>query len=65
MKADDCDRESVSPLELNDVENDSDGDDEREILGEACERLSLEIEGGEVRKLIDPSLPSQKEIDEH
>ena len=26
---------------------DSDGDDEKEIVGEACERLSLEIEGGE------------------
>lgn len=47
------------------MENDSDGDAEKEIVGETCERLSLEVEGGEVRKLIDPSLPSQKEIDDH
>ena len=65
MKADDCDRESVSPLEVFHLDRDSDGDDEREIVGETCERLSLETEGGDVRKLIDPSLPSQKEIEEH
>ena len=32
---------------------------------EGCERLALEKEGGEIRRLIDPLLPSQKEVEEH
>ena len=50
------------------MENVSDGDNEdvkKDPGGEDCQRLALQKEGGEVRKLIDPLLPSSKEVDEH
>ena len=49
------DVESVSPLETYDVGNFSDADDEKEVIeieGEDAERLALEEDGGEVRKLV-------------
>ena len=61
-------QKSVSPLEIEYVENGSDGHNEgveKDPGGEDCERLALQKEGGEVRKLIDPLLPSKREVDEH
>ena len=61
--------ESVRPLSKIDVDNVSDGDEEGDLevegAGEGCERLALEKEGGEIRRLLDPLLPSQNEVDEH
>ena len=60
--------ESVSPSETYDVGNLSDADDEKEEVdlgGEDLERLALEKEGGEVRRLVDPLLPNKKGVDEH
>ena len=60
--------ESVSPLETYDVENISDADDEDgaiEVKREDAERLALEKDGGEVRKLVDPLLPNKEEVDQH
>ena len=60
--------ESVRPLSKIDVDNVSDGDEEGDLevegAGEGCERLALEKEGGEIRRLIDPLLPSQREVEE-
>ena len=53
----------VSPLETYDVGNLSDADDEKEVIefeGEDVERLALEKDGGEVRKLVDPLLPNKR-----
>ena len=36
-----------------------------EVEGEKAERLSLEAEGDVIRKLIDPKLPSQDEVNRH
>ena len=65
-------QKSVRPSEVSndigDVEAESDADDERDStleVGEPCERIALEREGAEVRKLVDPALPSQKEVDDH
>ena len=60
--------ESVSPSETYDVGNLSDADDGKEVVdieGEDAERLALEKDGGEVRKLVDPLLPNNKEVEEH
>ena len=60
--------ESVSPLEAYDVGNCNDADDGKEEVGlggEDLERLALEKDGGEVRKLVDPLLPNKKDVDEH
>ena len=61
-------RPSEVSIDIEDIEADSDADDEREAaleLGEDCERVALEREGAEIRKLVDPKLPSQKEVDDH
>ena len=34
------------------------------VAGEKCERLALEKDEG-VKKLVDPTLPSQKEVEDH
>ena len=50
-------------MEVSDA--DDEGEDEVEEAGEECERLALEREGAEVKRLIDPQLPSKKEVEEH
>ena len=69
MKAGDgYDVESVSPLETYDLGNLSDADDENEVIefeGEDADRLALEKDGGEVRKLVGPLLPNRREVDKH
>ena len=57
---------SVRPLKINEI--DGDADDERievDPTGEKCERIGLGDEEKSVRKLLDPLLPSEKEVDEH
>ena len=45
----------------------SDADDEGGVVeaGDQVERLALGKEGAAVRKLVDPKLPSEKEVEEH
>ena len=64
--------QSVSPSEkdfsIGDVAEGSDADDEKmegEMIGEECERIALPREGGEVKKLVDPLLPSKEQVEEH
>ena len=60
--------ESVSPLEMFDLGNLSDADEENELIeleGEDVDRLALEKDGGDVKKLVDPLLPNKREVDEH
>ena len=47
------------------LEEDSDGEEDEpdEALGERCERIRAADEGECVRKLVDPQLPSQAEVD--
>ena len=60
---------SVSPIE--DVKADGGEIAEEEVdfpegmVGEECERIGLEKEDEFVRKLIDPKLPTQEEVDRH
>ena len=61
---------SVSPFEkvtggegLEDEE--SEGEDLKMEVGEACERVKGEREGAVVKKLLDPKLPTQEAIDTH
>ena len=68
----DRDLNSVSPLtDQNEtwyVEADCDADDEQEEprdLGEKCERIALEKEVRQMKRLVDPLLPSKKDVDEH
>ena len=63
---------SVRPLQRTEIMasgHDSDGDDENEsgviYGGEDPERLALPKEHDVIRKVIDPKLPTQKEIDDH
>ncbi len=62
---------SISPLEIDEQKNEivveSDADDEGgvEEAGDQVERLALGKEGVVVRKLVDPKLPSEKEVEEH
>ena len=63
---------SISPLEICDVNGedkvDSDADEEGlegEPTGEACERVALEPEGAVVKRMVDPKLPSEKEVQDH
>ena len=69
MKAGGIDLKSVRPLNEINVDSVSDADDEEivegEIAGEPCERLALEKEGDVVKRLIDPLLPSTKDVEEH
>ena len=51
---------------VNDV--DSDADDEgsaNEASNGVCEKIALEKEDDVIKKLIDPILPSQEEVDRH
>ena len=60
--------ESVSPLEMFDLGNLSDADDENELIeleSEDADRLALEKDGGDVKKLVDPLLPNKREVEEH
>ena len=69
MKAGGIDLKSVRPLNEIDVDNVSDADNEEtmevEEAGEECERLALEKEGDVIKRLIDPLLPSKKDVEEH
>ena len=62
---------SISPLGVkilgDEIVGDSDADDEEEVIeaGDQVERLALGKEGAVVRKLIDPKLPTQEEVEEH
>ena len=62
---------SISPLEIEKPEDEivaeSDADDEGGVVeaGDQVERLALGKEGAVVRKLVDPKLPSEKEVEEH
>jgi hypothetical protein len=62
---------SISPVEVENLGDeivvDSDADDEGEVCeaGDQVERLALGKEGAVVRKLLDPKLPSQEEVEEH
>ena len=50
------------------LEYGSDGDNEdmeKDPEGEDCERLALHKESREVRKLMDPLLPSEREVEDH
>ena len=64
----DGNQKSVSPLEIDSVENGSDGDNEdmeKDPEGEDCKRSALHRESGEVRQLIDPLLPRRREVEDH
>jgi hypothetical protein len=62
---------SISPLEVDEQRDEivveSDADDEGGVVeaGDQVERLALGRDGAIVRKLIDPKLPSEKEVEEH
>ena len=62
---------SSSPSEVKNLGDeivvDSDADEEGEVeeAGDQVERLALEKEGAVVRRLVDPKLPSEKEVEEH
>ena len=62
---------SISPLEIEtkseEIVVESDADDEGGVMeaGDQVERLALEKDGAIIRKLIDPKLPSEKEVEEH
>ena len=58
---------SIIPLEVAEIDVESDADDEGGIVeaGDQVERLALGKEGAIVRKLVDPKLPSEKEVEEH
>ena len=62
---------SISLLEVKNLGDeivvDSDADEEGEVeeAGDQVERLALEKEGAGVRRLVDPKLPSEKEVEEH
>ena len=43
----------------------SDEEDLKMEVGEACERVKVEKEGAVVKKLLDPKLPSQEAVDTH
>ena len=47
------------------IEEESEGEIPEEFEGEVAERVGLEKEGQFVRKLIDPKLPTQAEVDMH
>ena len=62
---------SISPLEIDEQKNEivveSDADDEGGVMeaGDQVERLALEKDEAIIRKLVDPKLPSEKEVEEH
>ena len=62
---------SISPLEVDEQRDEivveSDADDEGGVVeaGDQVERLALGKDGAIVRKLVDPKLPSEKEVEEH
>ena len=63
---------SISPMETSGVDGgilvDSDADDEGlegEPVGEDPGRIALEEEGAVVKRIVDPKLPSQKEVEDH
>ena len=64
------DHYSVSPFEKVtggeglDAE-DSEEEDLKMEVGEACERVKVEREGAVVKKLLDPKLPTQEAVDTH
>ena len=50
---------------LGDEEEEEDDEVVTEMVGESCERVGLAREEEFVRKLRDPKLPSQEEVDNH
>jgi len=57
---------SVRPLKINEIDGDADDEGvEVDPTGKKCERIGLGDEEKFVRKLLDPLLPSEKEVNEH
>ena len=61
---------SVSPCEKvnggkDSVDEESDEEDLKLEVGEACEKVKVEKEGAVVKKLLDPKLASQAQVDLH
>jgi hypothetical protein len=57
---------SVSPLNVFDVEGEADDEHRRgDPMGIDCERLALAKEGGSVKTILDPLLPSEADVEEH
>ena len=62
---------SVSPFEKVTTEGKEPGDEEsdeedlRMEVGEACEKVKVEKEGAVVKRLLDPKLPTQEAVDTH
>jgi hypothetical protein len=60
------DSSPVRPLKINEIDGEADDEGvEGDPTGMECERIGLGEEGKCVRKLLDPLLPSEKEVDEH
>ena len=53
----------LDPILLEDSDGEEDEPDE--ALGERCERIRAADEGECIRRLVDPQLPSQAEVDSH
>ena len=66
MRAGGGDSSSVRPLNINEIDGEADDEGiEGDPTGEECERIGLGEKGTFVRKLLDPLLPSEKEVEEH
>ena len=57
---------SVRPSKINEIDGEADDEGVKgDPTGIKCERIGLGEEGKFVRKLLDPLLPSEKEVDGH
>ena len=66
MRAGGGDSSSVRPLNINEIDGEADDEGvEADPTGEDCERIGMGDEGKFVRKLLDPLLPSEKDVDDH
>ena len=66
MRAGSRDLSSVRPSKINEIEGDADDEGvEEEPTGDKSERIGLGDEERFVRKLLDPLLPSEEEVEMH
>ena len=57
---------SVSPLNIFDLEGEADDEHQQgDPMGTDCARLALAKEGGNVKRILNPLLPSEADVEEH
>ena len=57
---------SVSPLNIFDLEGEADDEHQQgDPMAIDCERLALAEEGGNVKRILNPLLPSEADVEEH